>query len=87
MRALVGRIATGFVYSQEYGARNRDNWEYVEDLYNGILRRGADPSGFLFWVNLLNSGTQSRDWVLGYFVISPEFQMRVQQVIDAGCIR
>ena len=46
VRDLSYQIALGFVQCPEYGLRNRNNSEYVEDLYNGILRRGADPGGF-----------------------------------------
>jgi len=59
----------------------------VEDLYNGILRRGADPGGFAFWLNLLNSETYNREQVLEFLVNSQEFQSRVQEVIDAGCFQ
>jgi hypothetical protein len=87
IRDLAHQIALGFVQSVEYGLRNRNNSGYVEDLYNGILRRGADPGGFAFWLNLLNSGTYNRQQVLQFFVDSPEFQTRVQEVIDAGCFQ
>ncbi len=59
---------------------------YVEDLYNAILRRGADAGGFLYWVNLLNSGTYTREQMLPLFTNSAEFQLRVNDVINAGCM-
>ncbi len=46
VKNLSYQIALSFVQSAEYAARNRNNTEYVEDLYNGILRRGADCAGF-----------------------------------------
>ena len=52
IRDLSGQIALGFIQSAEYGLRNRNNSQYVEDLYNGILRRGADPGGFTGWGKL-----------------------------------
>jgi serralysin len=79
------QIALSFVQSAEYAARDRDNTEYVEDLYNGILRRGADCAGFTAWVNSLNGGT-TRGSVLKSFTDSPEFQTRVNAVIAAGCL-
>jgi hypothetical protein len=85
VKNLSYQIALSFVQSSEYAARSRNNIGYVEDLYNSILRRGGDCAGFTAWVNSLNSGT-SRASVLKSFTDSAEFQDRVQDVIDAGCI-
>jgi hypothetical protein len=85
LRALCHAIALSFVESNENILRNRNNAEYTEDLYNAILRRGAECAGFQFWVNELNNGA-SRAAVLESFTDSPEFQTRVQAVIDAGCL-
>ena len=86
VRDATYQIALAFVQSAEYGLRGRDNWAYVEDLYNGILRRGADPGGYLHWVNLLNGGAYTREQMLKEFTDSAEFQFRVQEVINAGCL-
>jgi hypothetical protein len=85
VRDLTYQIALGFVQSTEYGLRNRSNSQYVEDLYNGILRRGADPAGFIAWVNALN--TTTRPQMVKLFTDSLEFQLRVQEVINAGCFQ
>jgi hypothetical protein len=58
----------------------------VEDLYNGILRRGAVLDEINYWVNFLNSGTYNREQELAFFTTSAEFQLRVQEVIEAGCL-
>ena len=84
VRDLCYQISLAFIQSAEYTARNRTDEEYVEDLYNAILRRGADPAGYLGWVNNLN--TMSRQQVLQAFTNSAEFQTRVDAVIAAGCI-
>ncbi|MBI5675485.1 MAG: DUF4214 domain-containing protein [Nitrospirae bacterium] len=84
IRDLTSQIALNFLQSQEYANRNTSNSEYIEDLYNGILRRGADLAGYLYWLGALNGGT-TRPAMLQLFVDSTEFQARVQQVIDAGC--
>jgi hypothetical protein len=84
VKNLSYQIALSFVQSAEYAARNRDNTQYVEDLYNGILRRGGDCAGFTAWVSTLNGGT-SRASVLKSFTDSFEFQTRVDAVIAAGC--
>jgi len=80
--AITGEFARG----AEYAARNRDDIEYVGDLYNAVLRRGGDPQGVRFWINLIASGAQTREQVRQQFVQSPEFQARVQQIIAAGCL-
>jgi hypothetical protein len=85
LKQLCHDIALSFIQSAQYQGRNRTNAEYAEDLYNGILRRGADASGFLFWVNVLNGG-MSRVDVLQQFTDGPEFQGRVNAVIAAGCL-
>jgi hypothetical protein len=86
IRALCREIALAFTQSAEYQSRARDNLQYVEDLYNAMLRRGADPEGFTFWIDHLDDGIYTREELIEFFVDSPEFQMRVDQVIAAGCI-
>jgi len=86
VRNLAHQIALEFMWSQEYLSRNRDDSEFTEDLYDGILRRGASSSEVSYWVNLLYNGTYNREQVLQYFTDSPEFQIRVQEVINAGCV-
>jgi hypothetical protein len=44
------QIAESFVSSPGYAARNRDNGEYITDLYDTIFRRGADLPGYLFYL-------------------------------------
>ena len=73
-----------FVQSGEYIGRGRNNVGYVEDLYNAILRRGADCGGFTAWVDNLDSMTRVQ--VLQAFTASTEFQTRVDAVIAAGCL-
>lgn len=87
VRDLTYQIASAFVRSNEYALRNRSNQEYVEDLYNAILRRGADPAGFTGWVGLLNAGIYTREQFLPFFTNSAEFQFRVDEVISAGCLQ
>jgi hypothetical protein len=77
-------LALLFVQSGEYTAKGRNNVGYIEDLYNAILRRGADCGGFTAWVDNLNSMTRVQ--VLQAFTASPEFQTRVDAVIAAGCL-
>jgi len=85
IRDLTSQIALNFLQSQEYADRNTSNSIYIEDLYNGILRRGAELAGYQSWLALLNNGTYTRQTLLAEFVNSPEFQTRVTEVINAGC--
>jgi bacillopeptidase F len=86
VRDLSYQIAALFVGSAEYEAKGRTNLGYVEDLYDAIMRRSAAPSEVNFWVGVLDGATMTRDQVLQFFANSPEFQIRVQEVIDAGCL-
>jgi hypothetical protein len=78
-------ISSAFVNGPEYAGRNRNNAQYVGDLYNAFLRRGGDLAGVQFWINQLDSGQQSREQLRQQFVASPEFQARVQAIIAQGC--
>jgi hypothetical protein len=80
------QIAQAFVQSAEYELLNRNDTEFLEDLYNAFLRRGAAQAEFNAWLVLMTGGA-TRLQVLQSFVNSPEFQLRVQQVIDAGCLQ
>jgi hypothetical protein len=83
--AQVESISSQFIESAEYVGRGRDNAQYVADLYYAFLRRGADPAGFNFWLDKLNSGALTRDELRQDFIESPEFQGRVSAIISAGC--
>lgn len=86
VNAEVESISGQFAASSEYANRNRNNSDYVADLYYGFLRRGSDLAGFNYWVNQLNSGAQTRYQARRSFLQSPEFQSRVQQIIAQGCL-
>ncbi|UCF94570.1 MAG: DUF4214 domain-containing protein [Desulfobacterales bacterium] len=82
VRELSHAIASGFINSDEYRLRDRDARELLEDLYNGILRRGAAPVEFDGWISFLASG-MTPDEVVQSFTDSDEFQLRVQAVSAA----
>lgn len=65
-------IAYGFFFSTEYKQKNRSNEQFVDDLYETILGRTADPEGKDAWVKALKNG-RSRESVLAGFVNSTEF--------------
>jgi uncharacterized repeat protein (TIGR02543 family) len=83
VRSTTLAIALAFQGGPEYALRTRTNTQFIEDCYNGILRRGALGSEIQGWVTLLTGGA-TRTEVLTGFVNSPEFQLRVDQVIAAG---
>jgi hypothetical protein len=85
IRDLAHQIAYQFTSSLEYTGRNRDSAGFVEDLYDGILRRQGDPGGVAYWVNALTSGMKNRAEVLQDFTQAAEFQTRVDEVIAEGC--
>ena len=85
VNAAANDISSGFANSPEYAARIRSNAEFVADMYNAFLRRGGDLGGVQFWIGQLDSGAMTRDQVRLAFIGTPEFQARVQAVINAGC--
>ena len=87
VNAEVEAISSFFVSLREYSDRNRNNKQYVEDMYYAFLRRGGDLAGFKFWVSELDNKRRTRDQVRQWFLKSPEFQGRVKQIVDAGCLQ
>lgn len=65
-------VAYGFVFSNEFISRNYSDSEFVTILYNTVLDRAPDQSGYNDWLNVLSSG-QSREHVYAGFLQSPEF--------------
>ena len=85
VRDVCTQISLNFIRSSEYTNRNRNNTEFVEDLYNGILRRGAQIGEINYWKGLLNNNTYNREQILDFFLNSAEFTIKLQSVVDAGC--
>lgn len=86
VRTAADAISQLFARSSEYAGRNRNNKQFVQDLYYAFLRRGADLVGFSYWIDQLDRGKLNREQVRQAFVAAPEFQGRVEQVIDEGCL-
>ena len=76
--ALVNRGATGadvvwgFLASEEYEKRGRNDSEYIEDLYNTFLGRGSDSEGKANWEKVAAMNF-SRMYLAQGFVGSDEF--------------
>ena len=86
--AQVEAISSAFALSGEYAARARGNAQYVGDLYNGFLRRGGDLAGVQFWIGTLTrpANPLTREGLRVEFKNSPEFQARVNALIQQGCL-
>ena len=68
-------IASSFLESDEFKRRygeNTSNEKYVETLYENILDRGYDQSGYDYWVGSLNQSNEERYEVLLGFSESNE---------------
>ncbi len=72
------QIAYGFVFSEEFSAKNYDDATFVEYLYNAFMNRGSDPAGKADWVNRLENGATREDVFWG-FANSQEFNSLCQQ--------
>lgn len=70
-------VITEFFNSSEYRSRQKNNTEYVRDLYQGVLGRQPDSGGLSNWVNHLNSG-KSRQFVLNGFLNSQEYRSKAK---------
>ncbi|MES2151770.1 MAG: DUF4214 domain-containing protein [Pseudomonadota bacterium] len=79
-------VAAGFMGSAEfaslYGA-NPSTVTFVANLYQNVLHRALDQSGFDFWVGAINQGVARAD-VLVQFSESPENQAQLIGVIGHG---
>lgn len=86
VQASLDSITRQFVSGPEYASRNRTNAEYVQDLYFGLLQRGAEPAGFNYWLGKLNTLAMTRDQVRQGFFASPETQAIIANIAGQGCL-
>src|SRR4030095_8854119 len=68
--------------SAEYTARNRDNHEYVYDLYKTFLMRDPDSSGWAYWESVVP--TNGRENVRRAFEEAPEFAGILASIVPNG---
>lgn len=73
-------LMNGLFFQGGYN-HGRTHIQYVSDLYDAVLGRGSDLNGLQFWVNYLNAG-YTRQWVLGQFLWSGEFQQRITNTVN-----
>jgi hypothetical protein len=79
-------IAAGFVSSAEFLNKfygDGSNATFVTALYNNVLDRIPEQSGYNYWVNSLNQGTSRADVLIG-FSESPENYANTVNFISAG---
>lgn len=77
-------IADQFLYSAEFQQRygtDPSSADFVGALYQNVLGRPAESSGFDFWVETLDSGRISREQVLASFSESAENKANLIEVI------
>jgi hypothetical protein len=74
-------MVNSFLNGEEYSNLNRNNGEYIRDLYHAIFNRDADEGGFNDWLNRLENEGWTRERVLNGFTGSPEF---IDQCHHAG---
>jgi len=80
-------VANGFVNSSEFQTMyglNPSPDTFLTKLYNNVLHRAYDQSGFDFWLSTLNSGANSQATVLAQFSESPENQDATLGLIGNG---
>ena len=79
-------ISQNFTTSTEYTGKNRTNAQYVGDLYNAFLRRGGDLAGVQYWIGQLATSALTRNQVRQAFIGTTEFQGRVTNIVNQGCL-
>ena len=80
-------VASHFIRSAEFAGRygpNPSNAQFVTLLYNNVLDRQPDPSGFGHWLGELESGRLTREKVLIGFSESQELKATVIGQIQGG---
>jgi hypothetical protein len=79
-------MATFFYFSGEYTAFNRNDTEFVTDLYNTFFNRGPDAGGLAFWTGQIAAGVP-REIILVSFMFSNEFQTFTQGIFGNTAAR
>ena len=79
-------MAMQFYSSAEYAAFNRNNSDFVTDLYVTFFNRAPDTAGFNDWTTKLSQG-MPREVVLASFMFSPEFAAFTQALFGNAAVR
>lgn len=92
------QIAEGFIFSSEYKKKNTSDEEYITMLYNTMLGRNPDESGFYSWLRQIWWYDKTRTYVANGFLFSNEFKgqcakagvklgERIKDIGDPGTVR
>ena len=73
------QIARGFLFSNEFKAKNVSSEELVRILYRVYMNREADPEGLKTWTEKLDNGTALKD-LLDTFSKTNEFKKVVSEM-------
>jgi hypothetical protein len=80
-------VASGFYNSTEFKTlygQNPSNFDFLTKLYNNVLHRAPDQSGFNWWLNVLNRGLAPQEQLLIDFSDSAENRAQVIGSIQNG---
>ena len=81
------QVSQGFIgapeFAQTYGS-NITNATFVNKLYQNVLGRAGEASGFAFWTGVLDNNSWSRAQVMAGFSESPENKSVLAGVISNG---
>ena len=66
------KVASGFIFSKEFEAKELSNIDFVKVLYKTFMDREADPAGLNAWVEALDKGA-TRQQVFNGFINSVEW--------------
>ena len=67
-------VAYYFIFSPEGAQKGQSNTDFVTMLYRLYMNRVPDLSGLIYWDDLLDSGTLTRENVNWWFCASAEWQ-------------
>lgn len=79
-------MAAAFFSSAEYLSQQRNDTEFVSDLYNTFFGRAPDNEGLGYWTGLITAG-MPREVVLATFMFSEEFRGFAAAIFGAGTAR
>lgn len=86
VHGALNSINASFIYGAEFQSQGLSNQAYVVALYEGVLRRAADPGGLAYWTGELDSGARTREDVRLNFVYSIEFYIAtVAPIMSESC--
>lgn len=80
-------LAGFFIDSPEFSSlfgEGLSDTEFVTALYETVLDRAPDAAGLAFWTGVFESGEQSREDMLAFFVESPENRERTEDDTSGG---